>query len=500
MSLFKQVLIKRTLTALLVCAMLPAGLTTALAQPTGLPSLGAASAADLSPAWERRLGESIIAQGRIDPTYVHDPDINQYLNNMGQRLVRYAPVSSTSIDLFGVKDPVINAFALPGGFIGINTGLMVAATTESELAGVVAHEIAHVTQRHIARGFTQQKQSGHIAMASIAAALLAAVAGSANLGAGVAAFGQAAAVDGQLGFSRDAEREADRVGFLMLSKSGYNPEGMQNLFERLMQASQFNERGGGGAYMSTHPMSIDRMTDMQNRTQTLAKSTYRDSDAFWYTRARARVLQADDRLFLKRVQEQLQDEARRLTGVQRSSAFLGLALVELRQNNVPAAQDFYQKAQAGMVASPYLARVEVELALTAGQPERALAFSDESMKRWPDQQSLANLHAQALQQLGRYAQAAKFLEIQLKRWPTQDPGLYQALANNLAQIGEAIRARQSMATYYTLTGAFPAAMAQLQQARQISKDFHQQSQIDVQIRQLTQKMANEREVLQRFSG
>ena len=500
MSHFKQPLFKRSLVTLLICALVPVGFTTALAQPAGLPSLGAASSADLSPAWERRLGESIIAQGRVDPTYVHDPDINQYLNDMGQRLVRYAPVSATSIDLFGVKDPVINAFALPGGFIGINTGLMVAATNESELAGVVAHEIAHVTQRHIARGFTQQKQSGHIAMASIAAALLAGLAGSANLGAGVAAFGQAAAIDGQLGFSRDAEREADRVGFQMLSKSGYNPEGMQDLFARLMQASQFNERGGGGAYVSTHPMSIDRMTDMQNRTQTLTKKVYRDSDAFWYTRARARVLQAEDRQFLSRVREQLQDEARRLTGVQRSSAFLGLALVELRQSNVAAARDFYQQAQTGVAASPYLARVEVELALSAGQLERALALSDEGMKRWPDQQSLANLHAQALQQMGRYAQAAKFLEIQIKRWPTQDPGLYQVLANNLSQSGEAIRARQSMATYYTLTGAFPAAMSQLQQARQISKDFHQQSQIDVQIRQLTEKMANEREVIQRFSS
>jgi len=499
MSHFKQPFVKRSFVALLICALVPASFTTASAQPVGLPSLGAASAADLSPAWERRLGESIIAQGRIDPTYVHDPDINQYLNNMGQRLVRYAPISSTAIDLFGVKDPVINAFALPGGFIGVNTGLMVAATNESELAGVVAHEIAHVTQRHIARGFTQQKQSSHIALASIAAALLAGLAGSANLGAGMAAFGQAAAVDGQLGFSRDAEREADRVGFQMLSKSGYNPEGMQDLFERLMQASQFNERGGG-AYLSTHPMSIDRMTDMQNRTRTLAKSGYRDSDAFWYVRARARVLQAEDRQFLARVREQLQDEARRLTGVKRSSAFLGLALVELKQSNVAAAKDFYQRALSGATASPYLARVEVELALTAGQPERALALSDVSMKRWPDQQSLTNLHAQALQQLGRYAQAAKFLVTQLKRWPTQDPSLYQALANNLAQAGDSIGARRSMATYYTLTGAFPAAMSQLQQARQISKDFYQQSQIDVQIRQLTEKMANEREVIQRFSG
>lgn len=501
MSQLIRPIVKRSLAAVLIFAMLPASVATAWAQPVGLPSLGVASSADLSPAWERRLGESIIAQGRIDPTYVHDPDINQYLNRMGQRLVQYAPVSSTSIDLFGVKDPMINAFALPGGFIGVNTGLMVAATTESELAGVVAHEIAHVTQRHIARGLTQQKQSSHIAMASIAAALLAAIAGSANLGAGVAAFGQAAAVDGQLGFSRDAEREADRVGFQMLTKAGYNPEGMQNLFERLMQASQFNERGGGGgAYLSTHPMSIERMTDMQNRTQTMTKSPYRDSDAFWYVRARARVLQAEDRQLLTRVREQLQDETRRLTGVQRSSAWLGLALVEIKQKNIAGAQKFFEQAKEGVPNSPYLARVDIELAFAAGQVEQALALSDDNMKRWPDQQSLINLHAQALQQLGRHAQAAKFLEVQLKRWPTQDPGLYQVMANNLAQAGDGIKARQAMATYYTLTGAFPAAMAQLQQARQISKDFYQQSQIDVQIRQLNEKMANEREVLQRFSG
>lgn len=501
-------MLKRLVAQTLICTVfgtglvpaIPLAIPTVLAQPMGLPSLGAASAADLSPAWERRLGESIIAQGRVDPTYVHDPDINQYLNSMGQRLVQYAPPNSAQIDLFGVKDPVINAFALPGGFIGINTGLMVAATSESELAGVMAHEIAHVTQRHIARGFTQQKQSSHIALASIAAALLATLAGSANLGAGVAAFGQASAVDSQLGFSRDAEREADRVGFQMLSKAGYNPEGMQDLFERLMQASQFNERGSSGAYLSTHPMSIERMSDMQNRTRTLPKSDYRDSDAFWYIRARARVLQADDRTFLTRVKEQLQDESRRMTGVQRSAAWLGLALVEIRQNNLPAATQALQQASEGVPPSPYIARVEIELAFASGQAERALALTEASMKRWPDLQSLVNLHAQALQQLGRFAQAARFLEAQIKRWPTQNPSMYQLLANNLAQAGDGIRARQEMAKYYILTGAFPAAMAQLQQARQISKDFYQQSQIDVQIRQLTERMAAEKEVLQRFSS
>jgi predicted Zn-dependent protease len=190
--------------------------TPSRAQPVGIPSMGSASSAELSPALERTLGDALMEQGRRDPTYISDPDVGQYLTRLGRKLAAYAPGGVRHIAVFGVRDPRINAFAIPGGYIGVNSGLVVSAQNESELASVLAHEIGHVAQRHIARGMTQQSQNGGIMMASLAAALLAALAGSGDLAMGVAAFGQAAAVDRQLGFSRQAEQEADRAGCELL--------------------------------------------------------------------------------------------------------------------------------------------------------------------------------------------------------------------------------------------------------------------------------------------
>jgi predicted Zn-dependent protease len=150
--------------------------TQPFAQPVGITSMGPASGSELSPALERTLGDAIMEQGRRDPTYVADPDINQYLTEMGRKLASASPDRSTQqITVFPVKDPQINAFALPGGYIGINSGLVVASEDESELASVIAHEIGHVQQRHIARGMTQQSRSGHVMLAALAGALLAAI-------------------------------------------------------------------------------------------------------------------------------------------------------------------------------------------------------------------------------------------------------------------------------------------------------------------------------------
>lgn len=493
---------QRLSVALMLCLALPAWLATpALAQPVGLPSLGSTSAAELSPLWERRLGDSIIAQGRRDPMYVHDPEINQYLNQMGHRLAQYATSGVPKVDLFGVRDPAFNAFAMPGGYIGVNTGLIVQAGSESELAGVVAHEIAHVTQRHIARGLTQRKQSETMAMAAIAAALLAALTGGANLAMGLAAFGQAAAIDRQLGFSRDAEREADRVGFHMLSKAGFDPNGMQEMFNKLMQTSNLNMgTGGGNAYLSTHPLSIERMTDMQNRTQTMKRPAFRDSDDFWYVRARSLVLQTTDRHALNRVVDVLHDAGKRQQGIQRSAAWLGLAELATQQKKYDDAARFLEYARQGVSPSPYLLRQAAELALARGEASQALTEVNQGLQRWPNHLAFAELKGRVLQTLGRHAEAATFLQAQVKHWPTQSVALHQMLANNLAAADKPVQARLAMADYYVLTGAFPAAMSQLQQARAMTKDFHEQSKLDVQIKQLTARMAQERDLLQKFGS
>src|SRR5262245_58434248 len=185
----------------------------------GLPDLGDISQASRSPAPERRICGSIMPESRSDRSYFDEPEATDYLNALGKRLASRSPDVRQDFEFFLIRDGQINAFALPGGFIGVHTGLVFAAQSESELASVMAHEIAHVTQRHIARMIAQQKQSSVISLASLAAALLLSrVSGQAAEAA--VAFGQAGAIQSQLNFSRDNERDADRVGLATLEQAG----------------------------------------------------------------------------------------------------------------------------------------------------------------------------------------------------------------------------------------------------------------------------------------
>ncbi|MET0187254.1 MAG: M48 family metalloprotease [Achromobacter sp.] len=483
----------------LLAPLLP--LNSASAQPVGVPTIGAASTAELSPALEDQLGAAIMAQGRRDPTFIDDTEVNQYLTTMGRKLAGFAAGSVPDVTLFAVRDPEINAFALPGGYIGVHSGLVVASRSESELAGVVAHEIGHVVQRHVARGMTQQKQSGAVMMGAMAAALLAALAGGGgNLAIGVAAFGQAAAINRQLGFSRDAEREADRAGFQMMTKAGYDPAGMVSMFSLLMNASRLNEGAGGGAWASTHPLSIDRMSDIQNRSREMTSTRYLDSDDYAYIRAKLRVLQGRDTTSQRSTEQQLRDEVRALTGVRQSAAYYGLALIALQRNRPDESQSLWQEASAGGRSVPALAQLQVDILLARKDTAGAVSAAAAAYKRWPQRRALAMAYAQALSRNGQEVQARDFLRERIKQWPNDEPDLYRLLAQSEQRSGNDVAARRSMARFYAMTGALPAAESQLQQARNMTQDFYEQSQIDVQIRELKDKMADERQLLERFKG
>ncbi|MFY3139854.1 M48 family metalloprotease [Achromobacter xylosoxidans] len=463
--------------------------------------MGAASSADLSPALERSLGEAIMSQGRRDPTYVDDPELSQYLTTMGRKLAAFSPGAVPDVEMFGVRDPEINAFAMPGGFIGVNTGLIVSSGSESELAAVLAHEIGHVVQRHIARGMTQQSQNSMVMLASLAGALLAALAGGGgNLAMGVAAFGQAAAINRQLGFSRDAEREADRAGFTMLTKAGYDAQGMAQMFARLMNASRLNEGAGGGSWASTHPLSIERMSDVQNRVRSLPVSRHVDSDDFWYIRAKMRVVQGRDAVSLRTAGQQLQDEAQALSGVRRSAAYYGLALQAFQRNSLDEAERQLAQAQADGRDSPQMARLAVDIALARKDNRRAQDLAQAATRRWPEQRALGIAYATALQANGRHAEAQDYLRAKIKQWGSDEPSLYQMLAQSEERTGKPVQARRDLARYYVMTGAFAAAESQLQQARGMSSDFYEQSQIDVQIKEVKDKLAEERQLLERFKS
>lgn len=491
----RRIYTRCTLAAVLVGLSAPVA-----AQPVGIPSIGVASAAELSPGVERTLGDAIMEQGRRDPSYIADPDVLQYLTEMGRGLVAHASTAGEHrIDVFALRDPQINAFALPGGYIGINSGLVVAAQSESELASVVAHEIGHVLQRHVARGMTQRSQTNHAMIATLAGTLLAALSGSADLAMGVAAFGQAAAVDRQLGFSRQAEQEADRSGLEMMQRAGYDPAGMVRMFERLDNASRLNQGAGGNAYTSTHPLSVQRMSDAQNRIMRAERRPDTSSDAFWYVRAKLRIEQARAGQALRSAEEALRAEARQAQGVQQSAAWYGLAYSAVKRRDLTQAREALNQARAQGQDSAQLAGLDVAIALGQGDVDAALSLSAKAVQRWPDSQGVALARIDALQKAGRDAEAVDALQTRIKQWP-EVPRLWQLVAQSQEKLGRRADARRSMATYYELTGALPAAVDQLQQARAMSQNFYEQSELDVRIRELRDRLQSDRELLERFKS
>ena len=467
----------------------------AMAQPVGLPSLGDATAQALSPRVEQRLGDALMAEGRRDPTYIADPAIRQYLTQMANRLAQHVAGGPPSLQVFSIRDPAINAFAMPGGYIGVHSGLVVSTAGESELAGVVAHEIAHVSQRHVARGLAQQGQSSVMMLGLMLGALAAALAGASQLAMGAAAFGQAAVISSQMAFSRDAEREADRIGIQMMQGAGYDPAGMVSMFGRMLQSSRFNQ--APSSYASTHPLTLDRMSDMQNRVRAGNPAGRGSSDTYWFVRARLRVLQATAHRVVDPVAE-LKAEAEQSQGVRAAAARYGVALALLQQGDLAGTAQALDQAEASGVRHPMLAHLRAEWWTTQGNLEAALKITEPAVRQWPDDRALAMAHARLLQRRGQHTEAARFLEASLKRWPQDEPELYRLAAESQAALGQRVAEARLMADYYDGVGALPAALIQLQRARAAATDFHEQSVLDARVREMRRRIEDDRALLADF--
>jgi beta-barrel assembly-enhancing protease len=264
-----------------------------------LPSIGDASAEDLPAGTERRYGDQIMREVWRDPAYLDDPVLQDYLQSLWQPLIDAARRRGDIDDglwgqfawtVFLVQDRSVNAFALPGGYVGVHLGLIAMTASSNELASVLAHELSHVTQRHIARGITnssRQSTAGLVAM--ILGALAASRAGNAEMAQAAITGSQAAVMQGQLNFSRDMEREADRIGFGIFRDAGFSPAGMASMFEKMDQASRLNDNGSF-PYLRSHPLTVERMSEARTRaTMSVTPPTLPESTHV-LMQARARVL------------------------------------------------------------------------------------------------------------------------------------------------------------------------------------------------------------------
>ena len=391
----------------------------ALAQPPELPALGEAGADELPPAMERRLGEQIMLEVRRDPEYLPDPESTEYLNNLGYRLVSVSPSRSLDFVFFVMRDPMLNAFALPGGFIGVHSGLVITAQSESELASVLGHEIGHVTQRHIARMIARQKESTAMAIGALLLAILAARAGGSSSGdlAQAAIMGsQAAMIQQQLNFSREAEREADRVGFQTLVDAGFDGRGMEGFFTRMQSGTRLYE-GTAPAYLRTHPMTVERISDMQNRTRSLPFRQRADSIEFHLVRARLRVLQEITSQGWRDTLEYFNTQISNRTTNNVYAARYGAAIAALKLNMPEVALQNAQTAKRTAPGSSVLldkavAEASFAAARTDSERDEAMKMAQDTAARYPLSGVAAHHYVDLLLRTNRYQDAIGYLRNQ----------------------------------------------------------------------------------------
>lgn len=513
----------RTLGRLLLTLCLAASVATAPVQSapvplkqlpdnSRLPTLGDPVREDLSPVIERKLGEEIMRDIRRDRDFLDDDPILDYLNNFGAGLVNSVPEArgETNADyyFFAVRDPVLNAFALPGGFIAVHSALLIAAQTESELASVLSHEIGHVSQRHIARMLGQQKQDVLLPLAALVLAILASRV-SADASMGVLMGGQGLAVQRQLNFTREAEREADRVGFQIMGAAGYDTSGMVAFFKRLQTASR--AYGEMPANLSSHPLTGERIADIQARIREMPYRQRVDSLEFFLVRSRARVLQdetAQGRIDARTAFEtQLAMQSRQ----QQAAGQYGLAFLALKQGDLAKARSWLDKARATMKpregpvfstgqstsdGAAMFAGLALEIDLAPGQSaavvQQTVKDADAARQRFPLSRSIARQYAEALIAAGKLEEAAVYLRDQVQQY-REEPKLYDQLAKTYAAQGKLALQHMALAESYVLSGALPAAVDQLNFARK-SKDvsFYDQAVIDARERELQARQKEEK--------
>jgi predicted Zn-dependent protease len=339
-----------------------------------LPALGDPASEDFSIATEHKLGDAIMREIRADPDYLDDPVLLEYLQSLWQPLVAQArsrgnisPDTDQRLawEPFLVRDKEVNAFALPGGYVGVNLGLMAMTSTRDELASVLAHEMSHVTQRHIARTIANSKHQTLLSLATLLAGIVVASrAGSSSIDAANAAVvgSQALAIQGQLNFSRDMEREADRVGFQVMTGAGFAPGGMAAMFEKLEQSSRLNDFGGY-PYLRSHPLTSERIGEARSRMGTAAPVAPVSRLEHTIAQARARVMMDARFDALHRWQALDGDRVATATADKLANAYESALASTLLRDWARADASIAVAAQLVRGASPPDARAERDVAL-----------------------------------------------------------------------------------------------------------------------------------------
>jgi len=431
----------------------------AVAQSIVLPDMGDFSRQYLSTSEEQDLGAAVLQELRDRGMIIEDVQLDEYLASVGQSLATYGERHGNPYRFYWLQNPTINAFATPGSFIGVNSGLLLATQTEDELAGVLAHEIAHVSQSHVVSGMVNAQRLSLPMMAALLASM-AVAAVDARVGQAAVAITQAAGIQQQINFTRAHEQEADRIGAQILSKAGYDPNGMADFFTRL-------DRLPGGLeaqipeFLRTHPLPRNRRADIEGRypEQPDRRAARRDGAAYHLAKARAQVLTTGDVSALIRVYETTLSKG----GSQKTETAerYGYALALKKAGRYQEAQQQIERLRKLEPDRLAFRIEEAELALARGDPDQAWRLFEDARKLYTDDFTLVIHYGQALVAQGDARKAAQLLQPYLQR-RSDVPALYAVYAQASQRSGDMAAAYGAMAEHSYMNGKLLQAIRQLE--------------------------------------
>lgn len=448
----------------------------------GLPDLGDVSQTVINPMQERQIGQQSMMQIRASRQFLNDEEISDYLDQLGYKLVQFSNEPSLGFEFFAINDYSVNAFAVPGGFIGVNAGLLLTTQTESELASVLGHEIAHVTQHHLARIVAAQQGDSLASMAAIAVAILAARNNGQASQAAIASV-QARAVQKQLDFTRVHEQEADRIGFEILLKAGFNTHAMPEFLTRLQRATRLLE-GNAPNYLRTHPVTSDRIADIENRVSKQPYLLLPDSLDFQLVRTKLISAQKTEGDAIAYFEGALTTHKHGNPIVQQ----YGLVGALLRNNNIERANHELATLRE-LAKSNSEAQNNAMLATLTGQVMHAakdpgtVSFYQTAVQKFPQHRALIYDYVDLLIQVNQAETAIKLLTDQIARHPS-DTTLYDLQARSYHQLNRPLEQHQAQAYSFAWQGNLKAAIEQLELAKQAGGSFYQLSTIESDMREL----------------
>jgi predicted Zn-dependent protease len=445
-----------------------------------LPELGDYSTSVVSSAEEQKLGREFMRDARRSLTFIEDPELNDYLNHLGQRLAANSNGGGVDFSFYLVKDPALNAFAVPGGHISVHTGLILATRHESELASVLAHEVAHITQRHLPRMLAAVKsQTIPMTAAIIAAILLGGQVGQAAL-----AATNASLIERQLRYSREFEREADTIGIRALARSGFDPRSMPQFFERMQQWARVQE-SNAPEFLRTHPLTTDRIAESISRAERYPPASRSNEEQFLHMRAKIRALyNGEPQRAVTYFASALEDKQNTNARADR----FGYALALMASSQYDRAREQIQSLVKSQPQNPSYRIAEAEVEMSAGNHDRAVELYSAARQEFANLIVFQHYIAAALLKSGRHQDAKQVIrQVMLKS--QAEPKLYAMLARAEGELKNPLAAYQALAEYHYLMGNPREALRQLQLARNyVGDSFYARASIDARVTEIEQQL------------